>query len=724
MASSSPPPPAFGQATLSNCEREPIHLAGSIQPHGALLSIREPDGLIVQTSANAAAFLGMSDDPCGLPLAAIGGDIGQRIIDSLAGLSSQIPACIACTAGPSSANFTALVHRAAGGELIVELERNAASEATPAKIEAPIAQLINASTLQTLCDSAAQEFHKLTGYDRVMIYRFDHEGHGEVFAESKKPELEAFLGNRYPASDIPQIARRLYGWNRVRVLGDVHAEQALLTPRLSPVTNKELDMSLCFLRSVSPIHLQYLENMGVSATLVVSLMVGGRLWGLISCHHYQPRLLPFDHRSVCEVLAEVIATRIAALEGFAQGRGELAARRLEQRMAESVAERGDWRSALFDRSRPLLLPLAATGAALILDNEVTTAGDVPGTDEIRELAQWAASRVDRGHYATAGLGAAEPRFAPLATVASGILVAPISDQDDEALIWFRSERVRTVTWGGDPSKTISSDDDPSELSPRRSFAQWHQVVKGTSDPWTPADLRAAHLIAASVSDVAIQIRAVRILIIRDQLQQVQRQVRASGQQVLVADARGAIVEANADFMKWLGVSPSSLKALSELPSFFGDESDARRRLQALMHAMRPWHGEALVNTRDGRSTPVLVRADPVFDSSERTLGYVLVFIDLTERKVAETARRRFQENIIRSKRAFLSVEAGGDLSFRKLMSSVIENAQLAALEITDGPEISEVPILLESVGASVTRTAEALHFLSRSGGRRGPRGGG
>jgi len=205
---------------------------------------------------------------------------------------------------------------------------------------------------------------------------------------------------------------------------------------------------------------------------------------------------------------------------------------------ELVGERdGDWRGALFDRTRPLLLPLVADGAALIFEGEILTTGDVPGTEEIGDIARWVSPKLKEGMFSTASLEGEEPLFAPLAGVASGVVAVPISAQADEMLIWFRNERVRTVTWGGNPFKSPSLDDDPSELSPRRSFAQWHQIVKGTSDPWTVADLSAARLIGSSVTDVVVQFRAVRILIAQDQLEQVLSQVRGSDQQVVVANAR-------------------------------------------------------------------------------------------------------------------------------------------------------------------------------------------
>jgi light-regulated signal transduction histidine kinase (bacteriophytochrome) len=709
------PLPAFGAANLSNCEREPIHLAGSVQPYGALVVVRERDHVIVQESENAASFLGFSRRLRGLSLRALGGTLADRLTADMAVGVGSIPVATSCTVGAKNTPCMALVHRTSDGELIVEFERASELADVSIDLERLVPQIVAAASLQSLCDEAARIFGEITGYDRVMIYRFDEEGHGEVFAETRKPDLEAFLGNRYPASDIPQIARRLYERNRVRLLADVNYKPVPLVPRLSPITGKDLDMSLCFLRSVSPIHIQYLQNMGVAATLVVSLMVSGKLWGLISCHHYTQRFLNFELRSVCEFLAEVIGTRIAALESFVRGQGELAARRLEQRMTEWIARDGDWRGALFDRSRPLLLPLGAAGAALLFEGEVLTTGDVPSTEDIREIARWLGPMLKQGLFATANLSVLEPAFGSLAGIASGIMAVTISNQSDEMLIWFRHERVRTVTWGGDPSKAFTDADDPSDLSPRRSFAQWHQIVKGTSDPWTASDVRAARLIRTSISDVVVQFRAVRILIAQDQLDQVSRQVHGSGQQVLVADAHGQVIQSNAAFAEWLGVEPSVLKHIDELPRYFEDPDSVKLRLEALVAENRPWRGEATIVTPHGGAIPVLVRADPVFVTPDRALGFVLLLADLTDSKSAKSARRRFQENILRSQRQFLTVGAGrDDMVVQRLISSVVENAQLAALEITEGTEISEVPGLLEAVGVSVSRTVEVLEQLLRS----------
>jgi two-component system, chemotaxis family, sensor kinase Cph1 len=471
-------------------------------------------------------------------------------------------------------------------------------------------------------------------------------------------------------------------------------------------------MSLCFLRSMSPIHLQYLKNMGVGATLVVSLVVGGKLWGLVACHHYEPRFIHFELRAVCELLAEAIATRIAALESFAQSQSELFVQRLEQRMIEAISREGDWRAAIFDSSQSILQPLGASGSALIYEGQVITNGEVPSTQEIREIGAWLDAKPRQSVFATASLGTDVPEFAPIIKEASGIVVTPISDNPGEFLIWFRPERIRTVTWGGDPLSPVVIGDNPADLSPRRSFAQWHQLVEGTSEPWAPADLAAARLIGQSVADIVLQSRAVRTLIAQNQLEQFSSQIRISEQPVIIADVEGKILLMNEAFRTLLPKGDHSLLHLQDLSGAFHDQDAFTWNLDELLIHRRAWRGELLLRSEGNREKPLMIRAEPVEPSRDRVLGFVMIFSDITDRKAAEAARSRFQEGIIKSHRInSVRLDSKTDLVYQNLLSSVVENAQLAALEITYGVETGRIAEMLESVRNSTLRTAEVLEHL-------------
>ncbi|MGE5155666.1 MAG: GAF domain-containing protein [Bdellovibrio bacteriovorus] len=711
MLSSAAPAPGFGQADLSNCELEQIHLARSIRPYGILLVVREPDLTIIQASANGAQWLRRGGELLGLTLGDLGGSLAQRVRALIPESLSAIPAAVRCRVATLDLDLDGLVHRHPDCGLIVELTESS----PPLDLSALVCDALRAisatASLQALAEQSARIFKDLLGYDRVMVYRFDEQGHGEVYAEEREPELEPFLGNRYPASDIPQIARRLYVRNRIRVLEDVDYRPVPLRPLECPPTGAHLDMSLCYLRSMSPIHVQYLKNMGVSATLVASLLVGGRLWGLISCHHYSPRSTQYELRVASELLAEAVSTRIAALQGFAQAQAELSVRRLEQRMIEAIARSGDWEHALFDNPQALLQPLAASGVALLYDGRIRTAGNVPSTQRLQALGAWLDTHARGVPLATSSLGSDAPAFADLTLEASGLLAVPLARDSGEYLVWFRPERVHTLAWGGNPYKAVEFGDDPSQLSPRRSFAKWYQLVEGTSDPWVPDDLTTGRLIGESVADVIQQFRSLRVLIARDQLTDISAKVRRSDQPVLIADQAGDIVLTNEPFDRLLaGGRPP--RNLMDLIPFFTERDEVGRNLEALMARCQIWRGEVRLASGSIPGRPLLVRADPVLSAPQVVLGFVLLLTDLSERKAAEDARRLFQVGVVeRHRMVARPLDGEGDLRRRDLLATLVGNAQLAALEITDGPDLERVPEMLESIQASVDRATELLEHL-------------
>ena len=300
-------------------------------------------------------------------------------------------------------------------------------------------------------------------------------------------------------------------------------------------------MSLSFLRSMSPLHLQYLRNMGVTGTLVVSLVREGRLWGLIACHHYAPRHVSFAVRTATELLAEVIATRIAAIENYARAQVAIQVRRLEQRLIEATSTEGDWRLALVRNPRLLQQPLQATGAALFHEGEVLTCGEVPSTPELRALMQWIDVQAgDSAPFACSAVGRDHPALASVTPTASGVLAVRLSAVRPDYLVWFRKEQLQSVTWAGDPTKPMI-DNDPLKLSPRRSFAAWSEIVRGTAAPWTAADLALASAFGDALIDIIVQVNAVRLLIAEHQLSQVRATVADSKEAVVVASAAGDVL---------------------------------------------------------------------------------------------------------------------------------------------------------------------------------------
>lgn len=722
--------PAFGQADLTNCERELIHLAGSVQPHGLLLALREPELRIIQASANVQALLGVHVE--GLmrqPVAELGGDIQARIREACAQATELAePAPLRCQLQIDGKlrDFEGTLHRVAGvggSVLLVEIEPVGAAHVQAETVDIAGAQLRDllgaavqrfsaASAIGTLADGVVRCFRDMLGYDRVMVYKFDPDGHGKIIAEARDPRLESLLGHHYPATDIPQRARELYLRNRLRVLVDVHYQPSPLVPRQLPGAGEELDMSMCQLRSMSPLHLQYLKNMGVTATLVVSLVREGKLWGLIACHHYAPRNLRFAVRAAADLLAEVASTRIAAIENYAHAQVAIQVRRLEQRLVEATSTEGDWRLALFRNPRTVLQPLEATGAALFHEGELLTAGEAPSTAELRALMHWIDAQPFDGLFNCSSVARANPALDSLTPTASGVLAVKLSATKPDYLMWFRKEQLLTVTWAGDPSKPMVANN-PLELSPRSSFAAWSEIVRGTALPWSASELALGRAFGASLIDIIVQINAVRLLIAEHQLAQIRATVVASVEPVVIGDASGRALFGNDAFAALLGRKQAA--PLDDLPGLFTQSELVLQVLAALAQERQPWRGELALVLPGGGTMPVAVRAEVVPARDGSVLGFFMIFADLTAHRRASEARRHLEHSLsqavekVRARDEARAPRVGGQ---GEVMASILANASLAAMDIADGSRASGVAPLLEELEASTRRAAQLYGRIS------------
>ncbi len=722
--------PAFGQADLSNCDRELIHLAGSIQPHGLLWVLQEPELRIVQASASSQPLLGRPlAQLLGLPLSACGGDLAERVRELAAGpdLHEGVPLRCTLALQGQPLPFEGLLHRGSDGLLIVEIEPLQAgsietADVPGARLQAELGRAVQrlseASTIATLADALVLSVRELTGYDRVMVYQFDPEGHGKIVAEARHDRLDSLLGHHYPASDIPQRARELYLRNRVRVLVDVAYVPSPLQPRHPPAPGgsalRELDMSMCYLRSMSPLHIQYLKNMGVTATLVVSLVREGRLWGLIACHHYRPRNLRFAVRAAADLLGEVASTRIAALENYARAQVAIQVRRLEQRLVEATSTDGDWRQALFRNPSVLLQPVQASGAALFHEGQWQGCGETPSTPELRALLKWIESQTfEDGSFACASVARANPALASLTATASGVLAVRLSATKPDMLLWFRKEQLLSVTWAGDPSKPMV-DNNPLELSPRRSFAAWSELVRGTSLRWTDADIALCRAYGDALVDIIVQVNAVRLLIAEHQLAQVRESVTDSKEPVVVADASRRAFYANDAFLALAGCTRAQCASLDALVGRFADPAQVRQVIGQLQAERRAWRGELALALAGGGTLPVAVRAEPVPARDGSLLGLIFIFEDLTHNHRAAAARHHLEASLSEVGRGLDgwprdAARAGAD----DVVAAILTNASLAAMDIADGGAMPAVAPQLQELESSTER-ATALYARIKS----------
>ncbi|PWE46411.1 histidine kinase [Pseudomonas prosekii] len=512
---------------LNNCSDEPIRTPGAIQPHGVLLTLSEPDLRIVQISANVQDLLGRAaQDMVGEPLERlVGADYAQAIEQAAQQDNSLDGAELFFTL--NGATFEGFVHRHQG-VLVLELEvkdpafQPRTVDGKPNNLGRMLQRLQRAKTLQALYETSVEEIQQITGYDRVLIYRFEEEGHGQVIAEATSPDMDVFQGLFFPASDIPEQARELYRTNWLRIIPNADYQPVPLVPKLRPDTGQPLDLSFASLRSVSPIHCQYMKNMGVLSSMSISLLKGDKLWGLISCGNRQPLHVPHELRSACQTIGQVLSLQISAMEALEVSRQREdkidALALLNQAMIDSTEN-------VFDglaQQPQLLMSLAnAGGVAIIEDKQLHRYGNCPEPEEIRALHKWlqtSSQKVFSSHQ----LSLVYPPAAAFTQVASGVLAMSLPKPVDNGVLWFRPEVKENINWSGDPNKPLNleNSDGGLRLRPRTSFEIWKVEMAGISTKWSHGDLFAANDLRRSAleSDLARQVlREQRAVQARDDL---------------------------------------------------------------------------------------------------------------------------------------------------------------------------------------------------------------
>ncbi|QDP18934.1 HWE histidine kinase domain-containing protein [Sphingomonas xanthus] len=514
---------------LTNCDREPIHLLGAIQPIGVLFALSS-DWLVSRVSANVGEFFDTTPDKLiGEPLSALFCDEAIHTLRNRLALirgPDTVERVFHCPIVDGGSDFDVAIHMA-HGQVIIEVEPSTERNYGDATgtVRGMIGRLDQTRDLPALFNEGVRQVRALTGFDRVMLYRFDEGGSGEVVAESAKGGIGSFLGLHYPASDIPRQARELYKRSLLRVITDIDAAPVPIVPQLNE-RREPIDLSLSVLRSVSPIHIEYLRNMGVRASMSISVVVEDRLWGLIACHHYAPRCPSFERRSVAELFSQMFSMRIESRVRKELVEYERRARDLSAQLLGAVAsdekllEDPEWLSGVLTDAIP------ADGVGVWLNGNYAFSGQTPDPAGFAALVKALNGTAAGKIYATdriADLLADAQRFA---TTAAGMLAIPISRAPRDYVVLFRSERIRSVRWGGDPHKPVDYGPNGPRLSPRQSFEEWKELVEGRSIPFTPSQIRVAETLRATLIEVVLRLS--------DEAN-VERQAASERQELLIAE---------------------------------------------------------------------------------------------------------------------------------------------------------------------------------------------
>ncbi|MGB5833483.1 MAG: PAS domain S-box protein [Thiohalocapsa sp.] len=631
---------------LSLCDQEPIHIPGSIQPRGVLLALVGEAQVVTQVSQNCGGLLLGPDDLLGQTLGSVLGPELAGAVRDAQGRWRDGP-CQTVSfdwrAPGSDDAFSGSVYPS-GDYLVLELELEMStpdSMSEEAWLEHTLARFAGVrdeTDLQAKLGAAVTALRQLIGYDRVMIYRFDADWHGEVVAEACADEMESFLGLHYPATDIPVQARRLYTINPTRVIADIYDKPSPLVPLHGGAGDTTLDLSLSQLRSVSPVHLEYLHNMGVRATLTASLMHDGALWGLIACHHQTPRVIPRRLRELVGWLAQDLATQVVLAEEINRRRRRVELKACRERVINAM--RSGIRLADLITGPELADVLGAVdadGVALVRADGVFTGGVTPSAAQIPQIVEGLAalgSHEPGAMFITDCLSQELDWTAEITETAAGVLVQPLRGDLLMELIWFRGEQLRHVTWGGDPDKAVTPEDDV-RLSPRKSFAAWRRTVQLHCLPWQSEELESARELAVLID---IEWRMIAEQALRESHLQLQSLLDNAPASMFMLDAQCRYLAINPPYEALFGVKNAHLVGKTPaqvLPPDAADPCLAKYRNVISSRVARTT--EETVRATDGVTHTLLSTLFPLVDARGEAIGIGGISLDITKRRRAEGA---------------------------------------------------------------------------------------
>lgn len=513
------------QVDLNNCDQEPIHIPGQIQSHGYLIVI-DQDYIIRYLSDNwTGLFPEITKVILGSPLQYIEVLLGNNLPSGF--LTNLINSGRINKNIEQSNPFSITI----SGDLYYLIISNSADnflmEFEPAVTEADsdiqkmvghsLAKMLADKNLDNLLKNTAVQVKKTIGYDRVMIYRFAQDGHGEVIAEDKNEDLPSWMGLHYPASDIPKQARELYKLNLTRLIADVHSVSTKVTT--SAGNKHPLDLTNSQLRAVSPIHIQYLKNMGVVSSFSISLICKNELWGLVSCHNYTPRFINYKARESSKLIGQILSSALEFRQDEANQQINEVYKNNLDKLAKYLQSNDSFEVALTKEPITLLDVVQASGAVLVFEKKITRLGITPGEKQLSHLIEWVKQHHSENLYFTDNLSAVYPESGAYKYIVSGLMSCVLSYDMEEYIIWFKPELIHTINWAGNPEKPVEIDEKGfRHLSPRNSFEVWSQTVSGTSVPWKTEEVNSVTRLKEEII-YAINQKAGAIRVLNEKLRQ-------------------------------------------------------------------------------------------------------------------------------------------------------------------------------------------------------------
>ncbi|WP_262965008.1 EAL domain-containing protein [Methylobacter psychrophilus] len=498
------------EQAMQVCAAEPIHQIGNIQPHGAILVLSADNPrTVLQTSANINCFIDFPVEAVlGKPLIELIGGASARQIEQLiedAKTLHNATGLISASLQQMSVDLDVHIYRD-NSLWVLELcqdiglpKREKLGELLMHMQNSLLAIESGTKTIDYF-EEITRLVQALTGYDSVMAYRFEANWDGEVIAQTRIETAPSYLGTQFPASDIPPQARALYTKNLVRIVTDVSAKPIAIIPALNPVSQQPLDMTYSALRSLSPIHMEYLHNMGVEASMVISLLQNGRLWGLISCHHMTPKRVSFAMRDAALFISRMASTELTAIELRAEHNLRIKASHIKTALLKSIITQSE-EKVLHSLSPELLNSVDASGLIIIVEGKRYVFGQVPEATAIDALLNWLGKQLITDVFSCHNLSEQFSGASTYAEIVSGVITTTLSNDMRNCLVWLRKEKPRTVKWAGSYEQgLVQAPDGNFHLNPRNSFKSWSELSRGHSVPWTLLEIKIVNAFGQTLSE--------------------------------------------------------------------------------------------------------------------------------------------------------------------------------------------------------------------------------
>ncbi len=639
------------EKALEGCAKEPIHIPGAIQPHGILFAISETDMTIRQASANMNDFIGKPVNALiDRPISDVIGEPQTRMLKKIVTSGELQPVkstVFTVKTGQSLRSFDVVAHRSEG-HLILEMEP-APKEEKHDDLQQFYDRLRNfsvnlreADTLEKLNQTIVNEIRDLTGIDRVKLYKFDENWNGSVIAESKADHMPSYLGLHFPASDIPEQARKLFSKSYLRLICDIHYDPVPIVPTMNPATGNPTDLSLSTLRSVSPVHIQYLDNMKIRASMTVSIIQNQKLWGLVACHHNEEKYISYRTRMAAELTGHIFSSHLSTLEE--SEKSDIAQRQqlLLAQISAALAPEKTLRSVLKARNGLFQQAMDADSLICRIDREIYGFGETPPKAALKKILNW----LDKNHpdkiFSTISLGEKLDLSAKALPLACGMLAVPVGNDTRDYVLWFRKEITRQINWAGKPEKKISMDSAGFRLTPRGSFELWKENVGGTAPKWTDEQ----EIVAGKIAQMLLEKK------VKDELRQHEADLETimenSSAFIYMKDEKGRYLFANQSTLDMLGKEMKDILHKTDRDLF---PAKIARKIQGSdAKVFKTSQSMTLEETfpTDKRNYHMITVKFPLYNSEGEMYALCSIATDISERKEAEQMTRKYAKDLERS----------------------------------------------------------------------------